>query len=83
MSDRPVAVEPYNLADNRMDSWERFAAGRPTLVRIRWLRTLIDAYTSGLDEPLSLAERAALPFALTRVPLGFVAALASSVCPRA
>jgi Ser/Thr protein kinase RdoA (MazF antagonist) len=41
--------------------------------RARRLRTLVDAYAGGLDEPLTSAERAALPLALVRTPLCFVA----------
>jgi hypothetical protein len=37
--------------------------------RIRQLRSLIDAYDSGLTERLTLAERAALPAAIARQPL--------------
>ncbi len=37
--------------------------------RIRSLRRLVDAYDSGLDEPLSANERAALPLAMARQPL--------------
>ena len=45
--------------------------------RIGKLRTLVDAYDGGLDEPLSGAERAALPLALARTPLAFIAMIAS------
>jgi homoserine kinase type II len=45
--------------------------------RIGKLRTLVDAYDRGLDEPLSGAERAALPLALARTPLAFIAMIAS------
>ncbi len=41
--------------------------------RARQFRTLVDAYDSGLDEPLTTAERAALPLALVRTPLCFIA----------
>jgi len=44
--------------------------------RIRKLRTLVDAYDSGLDEPLTNVERAALPLALARTPLCFIAMIA-------
>lgn len=44
--------------------------------RIRRLRALVDAYDRGLDEPLSAAERAALPLALARAPLCFIAMIA-------
>ncbi len=43
------------------------------------LRRLVDAYDSGLDQPLTAPERAALPWAMARQPLwgigGWVAAL--------
>jgi hypothetical protein len=45
--------------------------------RARRLRTLVDAYAGGLDEPLTSAERAALPLALVRTPLCFVAMIPS------
>jgi homoserine kinase type II len=45
--------------------------------RISSLRTLIDAYESGLDAPLTSAERAALPLALARTPLAFIAMITS------
>jgi homoserine kinase type II len=45
--------------------------------RIRRLRTLADAYDAGADEPLTPAERAALPVALARTPLAFVAMIAA------
>jgi Ser/Thr protein kinase RdoA (MazF antagonist) len=38
-------------------------------VRIRRLKTLVDAYDSGLAEPLSVLERRALPLAIARTPL--------------
>lgn len=44
--------------------------------RVRRLRTLVDAYERGLDQPLSAAERAALPLALARAPLCFIAMIA-------
>lgn len=37
--------------------------------RIRLLRGLVDAYDSGLDEPLTIREREALPLAIARQPL--------------
>lgn len=44
------------------------------------LRALVDAYVTGLDEPLTVAERAALPWALARQPLweigGWIGSLA-------
>src|SRR5439155_11243914 len=48
--------------------------------RIRKLRTLVDAYDAGLDEPLTDAERAALPLALARTPLAFITMIASVDC---
>jgi Ser/Thr protein kinase RdoA (MazF antagonist) len=52
-----------------------FASGAPgaSNEHARRLRPLVDAYAGGLDEPLSPAERAALPLALARTPLCFVA----------
>src|SRR5205807_10623382 len=47
--------------------------------QLRKLARLVDAYESGLDEPLSRLERAALPAAMARQPLwsigGWVATL--------
>ena len=54
-----------------------FAEDQTSDDRIRRLRTLVDAYDSGLDEPLTSAERAALPLALARVPLCFIAMIAA------
>jgi Ser/Thr protein kinase RdoA (MazF antagonist) len=45
--------------------------------RARRLRTLVDAYDDGLDEPLTSAERAALPLALAWTPLCFIAMIPS------
>jgi homoserine kinase type II len=45
--------------------------------RIRRLRSLVDAYDRGLDEPLTDTERTALPLALARAPLCFIAMIAS------
>jgi homoserine kinase type II len=45
--------------------------------RLARLRGLVDAYDGGLDVPLSAAERAALPLALARTPLAFVAMIAA------
>jgi len=55
-------------------------AATATSDALRWrLRRLVDAYDSGLANPLSRAERAALPLALARQPLwsigGWVALL--------
>jgi homoserine kinase type II len=50
------------------------------------LRDLVDAYERGLGDPLSRAERAALPLAIARQPLwsigGWVALLDDEVCAR-
>jgi homoserine kinase type II len=45
--------------------------------RARRLRALADAYDSGLDDPLTSAEWAALPLALVRTPLCFIAMIPS------
>jgi Ser/Thr protein kinase RdoA (MazF antagonist) len=45
--------------------------------RIHGLRTLVDAYDAGLEEPLTSAERAALPLVLARTPLVFIAMIAT------
>jgi homoserine kinase type II len=50
----------------------KFSDGPLSDERIDRLRALVDAYGSGLDHPLSEAERAALPLALARTPLAFV-----------
>lgn len=50
------------------------------------LRSLVDAYEGGLDEPLSVVERAALPLAIARQPLwsigGWIAALDEEAAAR-
>jgi Ser/Thr protein kinase RdoA (MazF antagonist) len=50
------------------------------------LRSLVDAYEGGLDEPLSLVERAALPLAIARQPLwsigGWIASLDEAAAAR-
>lgn len=38
-------------------------------VRLRWIARIVNAYDSGLDEPLTDEERSALPFALARTIL--------------
>ena len=53
-----------------------FADERASDERIRRLGALVDAYDGGADEPLTHAERAALPLALARTPLCFVAMIA-------
>lgn len=45
--------------------------------RIRRLRALVDAYDTGTDSPLTPTERAALPVALARTPLAFIAMIAA------
>ena len=45
--------------------------------RVHRLRTLVDAYDSGLDECLTRAERNVLPLALARTTLAFIAMIAS------
>ncbi len=54
-----------------------FADGQMSDDRISRLRNLVDAYDGGLDEPLTSAERAALPLALARTPLCFIAMIAA------
>ena len=44
--------------------------------RVRRLRALVDAYDSDTDAPLTHAEREALPVALARTPLAFIAMIA-------
>jgi homoserine kinase type II len=45
--------------------------------RIATLKHLVDSYDRGLTDKLSVAERAALPYALARTVLSFVGMLAS------
>ena len=45
--------------------------------RIHRLRALAAAYDAGADEPLTGAERAAIPVALARTPLAFIAMIAA------
>jgi homoserine kinase type II len=54
-----------------------FAEHQTSETRIRQLRALVDAYDTGADEPLTPAERAALPIALARTPLAFIAMIAA------
>lgn len=54
-----------------------FSADPASADRIRRLRLLIDAYDGGLDEPLTGSERDALPLALARTPLCFIAMIPS------
>ncbi|WP_020578137.1 phosphotransferase enzyme family protein [Actinopolymorpha alba] len=44
--------------------------------RFAQLRTLVDGYDASLDVPLSITERQALPYAIARTPLCFIAQLA-------
>jgi homoserine kinase type II len=57
----------------------KYAETRASDAHLRRLRRLVDAYDSGLANPLSSAERAALPLGLARQPLwsigGWVALL--------
>jgi homoserine kinase type II len=46
-----------------------FGGDRLSDDRLRRLRGLVDAYDSGLDEPLTIDERLALPLAIARQPL--------------
>jgi Ser/Thr protein kinase RdoA (MazF antagonist) len=54
--------------------------------RLGKLRRLVDAYEGGLDEPLSVVERAALPLAIARQPLwsigGWIAMLDDEAAAR-
>lgn len=54
-----------------------FADDQTSDERIHKLRALVDAYDGGLAEPLTRAERAALPLALARTPLCFIAMIAA------
>jgi homoserine kinase type II len=54
-----------------------FSDDRSSEHRARRLRALVDAYASGLDGPLASAERGALPLALARTPLCFIAMIPS------
>jgi Ser/Thr protein kinase RdoA (MazF antagonist) len=54
-----------------------FSDDRASERRAAVLRTLVDAYDSGLEERLTGAERAALPVALARTPLCFIAMIPS------
>jgi homoserine kinase type II len=53
-----------------------FAEDQDSDERIGRLRRLADAYDAGADELLTPAERAALPVALARTPLAFIAMIA-------
>lgn len=54
-----------------------YAEDRTSPERIGRLRRLVDAYDRALNEPLSTAERAALPIALARTTLAFIAMIPS------
>jgi len=53
-----------------------FADDRTSDIRLRQLRGLVDAYERGLDAPLAAEERRAIPLAMARTVLGFVAMIA-------
>jgi Ser/Thr protein kinase RdoA (MazF antagonist) len=54
-----------------------FADDQTSDERIHKLLNLVNANDSGLDEPLTRAERTALPVALIRAPLAFIAMIAA------
>jgi homoserine kinase type II len=54
-----------------------FADDPTSAERVRLLRGLADAYDTGLDKPLTSAARSALPLALARTPLAFIAMIAA------
>jgi homoserine kinase type II len=54
-----------------------FSDDQTSDARIGRLGALVDAYNAGLDETLTTAERAALPLALARAPLAFIAMIAA------
>lgn len=54
-----------------------FAENRASEDRINRLSRLVNAYKSSLDEPLTTGERLALPLALARAPLAFIAMIPS------
>jgi Ser/Thr protein kinase RdoA (MazF antagonist) len=60
-----------------------FSGDPASAERARRLRTLVDAYDGGLDDPLTRAERAALPLAMARLPLCFIAEVAAMAYDRA
>ena len=72
-----VALTIYFLNSERTDAGEENGSR---------LRRMVDAYDSRLDEPLSAAERAALPVAIARQPLwsvgGWIAELDDEVAAR-
>ncbi len=53
-----------------------FADNQISDERISKLLMLVNTYNSGLSEPLTAAERTALPVALARAPLAFIAMIA-------
>ncbi|MBI2965768.1 MAG: phosphotransferase [Chloroflexi bacterium] len=54
-----------------------FSEDQTSHARALQLRGLVDAYQSGLDEPLTPVERRAIPLALARTPLCFIAMIPS------
>jgi hypothetical protein len=73
MGDRP-RVEDLAWTLYRANS--AFADDPLSARRLRRLRVLVDAYESGLGEPLSPTERKALPLAIARAPLFLMRQLA-------
>ncbi len=55
-----------------------FADGRDSPARRSQLRSLVDAYDRGLSRPLTNRERAAIPLAMARSALCFVAMIADA-----
>jgi len=55
-----------------------YADGRDAAGRRQQLRRLVDAYDTGLATPLATVERAALPLAIVRTALGFIAMMAQA-----
>lgn len=55
-----------------------FADDQLSDARLDKLRTLVDACDSGLDDPLSPSERRAIPLAIVRTALGFIAMIADA-----
>jgi len=55
-----------------------FADDQLSDTRLGQLRALVDAYDSGLDDPLNEPERRAIPLAIARTALGFIAMIAEA-----
>ncbi|MDQ3655807.1 MAG: phosphotransferase, partial [Chloroflexota bacterium] len=55
-----------------------FADDQLSDARLGQLRTLVDAYAGGLDHPLTVHERRAIPLAIARTALGFIAMIAET-----